>query len=791
MPNVSGLPVDLDATYDDSTSDPTQKIHQQHHDTVHGAVKALLPRTEASATYAPLESPALTGTPTLNGGPVGAVTSVDGLSGAVDLSGRYITLGGAVGQVSGVAAVVSKNRYNPNDSDVKVGFLLSAGNPVASATYTTTGFIAVTAGQQYTLSNARSYAFYDASKVFLSQPAKADSAVITVTPAADGYLRASFLTDSFAATFQVEPGASATSYVPFLLVIPGLSAERLAGVALAQATTSVVAPDRTSFVTSSRNLLDPATTTPDMVISFAAATRGQPVALAGYTVSGFILVAADQVYAYNARHLAWYDGAKTYISAPGDNAAHAPVTATAPAGASFARVDYSTALAPTIQVEKGSAATAYEPFSVNISGLKTPDPLTVTRGTNDLTIICALGASALAQTFTLNRSAYNGGFNFNATTLDGTLIHGATGGGDDVTPIRTQMGTLGANHGLPNVASFANPDAKTAADLGSVWTDGTREYVLLAVKADGRLLLGGDFTNASGIVRSVTVAPSVDLTHVSGATKTGTILASSRAVDQMYPSVGRMSVAVFCDGQPLTSAGTTRGATVEVRESYEVLDYADLYTKAKANIGVSYAALDVAGAVRITNSFRFSANGRAQFSSTLLALARTELGNSGWLQSNGLIRTGSSTVRYLPGVKPIGGFDFSLGVDLSTYAVSLLVTTADLLSAGIPPVFSLDRLVTSGATVAGFAVGYLPYAPGVGASDARIAAASSNLWDLRSTDKSYPNAIGTRTLEPGERLTVEGFRTYLTTTQVDATIAHRDALRAWTTLDTLTALTVP
>lgn len=41
MPDVSGLPVNVDSTYEDSATDPGQKLHQQHHDIVHGAVKAL------------------------------------------------------------------------------------------------------------------------------------------------------------------------------------------------------------------------------------------------------------------------------------------------------------------------------------------------------------------------------------------------------------------------------------------------------------------------------------------------------------------------------------------------------------------------------------------------------------------------------------------------------------------------------------------------------------------------------------------------------------------------------
>lgn len=51
MPDVSGLPENNDALYADDPANPSRKLHQQHHDLLHAAAKALLPRTEASATY--------------------------------------------------------------------------------------------------------------------------------------------------------------------------------------------------------------------------------------------------------------------------------------------------------------------------------------------------------------------------------------------------------------------------------------------------------------------------------------------------------------------------------------------------------------------------------------------------------------------------------------------------------------------------------------------------------------------------------------------------------------------
>lgn len=53
MPDVSGLPENIDDSYIDDASNPGRKAHQQAHDLIHKAVKALLPRAEASATYVP------------------------------------------------------------------------------------------------------------------------------------------------------------------------------------------------------------------------------------------------------------------------------------------------------------------------------------------------------------------------------------------------------------------------------------------------------------------------------------------------------------------------------------------------------------------------------------------------------------------------------------------------------------------------------------------------------------------------------------------------------------------
>lgn len=88
MPDVSGLPENLDVSYADDPANPGRKAHQQHHDLLHGAAKALLPRTEASATYV-AKVPAATGVAATD---TAAITSA--FTGAAGRRGRVVLGGG-------------------------------------------------------------------------------------------------------------------------------------------------------------------------------------------------------------------------------------------------------------------------------------------------------------------------------------------------------------------------------------------------------------------------------------------------------------------------------------------------------------------------------------------------------------------------------------------------------------------------------------------------------------------------------------------------------------------------
>lgn len=490
-------------------------------------------------------------------------------------------------------------------------------------------------------------------------------------------------------------------------------------------------------------------------------------------------------------------------------------------------------------------------------------PLTVVKAGNVLTFTSKRGATTVANQATMNGSS-NGAY-----SIEGDLYAGASfrPGTDEVCPIRTQMSTVGANHGYPNVASFTNPDGKNATDLGSLWTDGTRHYRILAI-VGGLPIVGGRYgsqqqlvlNGATALTLSVTnsggtqatssiatpasvnvqaalvalsnvgagkatvtssngvltilfdntlgvttatitastgttptitpvmtwspiVAPTTNLTHVSGATHTAAMDYTTKVATQLYPSIGRVQVRLFVDGSEVTTDGTYQCAVSEVRETYDVLDYASIYDTAGSNIGTSYATLAVAGAVRVSNTFRYRPGGLLEVDLTLDELKPTALGSCGAIQS----APPTAPTRYLPGVGAADGVNWTTGVDMSTYSTDNTITASER-AGTLAPTFSLDVNATAAWTM-----GYLPngrrgdeQSTGV----KRLAqSADPLLWDMRGTDKNYPVFIDGRVAGWG-RVSANAFRSMLTTTEATTVLASKgDVASAFAALDAILALT--
>src|SRR5699024_8923646 len=305
-----------------------------------------------------------------------------------------------------------------------------------------------------------------------------------------------------------------------------------------------------------------------------------------------------------------------------------------------------------VQVEYGTTNTDFEPYYLKLSdsiqtgqvNLDTSTIYNLNKNGDDFNIKSKLNNKEL-EIRTQRYGSKNNTFNFDRTFYDGKLIHYLN---DDITPVRT-FSTVGANHGYTTIIDLPNSN-KTTADLGSTWTDGTTNYVLLRI-VDGRLILGCPYTIKNGYVTASTVQPKASLTHVSNATNTENISITDIKTDsQLYPSTGKIKIDYLADGNIVEQDGNYKCNEVTVIESYEILDYRSILDFATTHIGQDYADSrnEIQGVLSMSNTFNLNNKGNCTTSHAIRALQKVLMGMSGVLQSVELQHPNLPVKRYIP-----------------------------------------------------------------------------------------------------------------------------------------------
>lgn len=515
----------------------------------------------------------------------------------------------------------------------------------------------------------------------------------------------------------------------------------------------------------SPNLLDPAEFVPDHFLG-GYSTDGAIVPLAGYTVSGWVRVTPGETYTTTARAWSAYSESRELVLATNANPSHETVQISIPENTPWVRLGWASTNTPAMQLELGPVATPWQPYGVKIPALTTdtidqtgaPVALTVDPETRKVTIASMLGGRPIHVEGGPELLEANGVYNIGGTWYDGANIHIA-GLPDEIAPIRTEAGTIGANHGFAYFQNWQTHD-KTTADLGSIWTDGTRDWTLVAITPAGRAHFAPDPETPSSGEAAIPTTLAGDMVHVSGAVNTSTLpqAGANRGSDQVRPAVTRHSLAYYVDGIRVTE-GTRSGIAVEIRESYEIIDYRSLLEVARAHPGEPYWNHPLDGTVRIGLSYIYTGGCSCAIRTELTELTPSRLAQNGFVQATSL--GGTTVTRTVPGAT---GWDTP--VDLADHNTNVLITPDDLIDPRVPPVMSLD----DNGTIA-FALGYRPWAEGAASSPARIGADLIRYWDLRSTDKSYPIAI--MSAAPGwGRVTATAYRVYLTPEDAAGVIAQ-------------------
>ncbi|MDC4799814.1 hypothetical protein NQ814_09670, partial [Acinetobacter baumannii] len=246
---------------------------------------------------------------------------------------------------------------------------------------------------------------------------------------------------------------------------------------------------------------------------------------------------------------------------------------------------------------------------------------------------------------------------------------------------------------------------KSAADIGSVWTNGTKEFVIVEIVSSSILAVTSRTDN--------TDATATTFTHVSGASNTASFTATSATTGlQWYPSIRDRKLNCFVDDSQidLSVDGTYNFKdTVSFLESYSIMKKSDIVEWLIANAGQDHVNYDAVPAYTVSFSYTFDQECGCTIYFSGVGRKTVPLVDQMITQSIQLA-TGNGTVyNYIPKAVEFtsGGFtyNFSQLEDIRSKNPSgAIYLTAARQEADTNPI---DRIVMLNDQV-GYATGYLP-----------------------------------------------------------------------------------
>lgn len=161
---------------------------------------------------------------------------------------------------------------------------------------------------------------------------------------------------------------------------------------------------------------------------------------------------------------------------------------------------------------------------------------------------------------------------FNAAVAAADVLVGQN---DDAPPVKYNNTFIGGNHGaLSTIRVTSTAHGKTVADIGSEWSDGAKSVWIMAILDANTLvcMLNNVGTNNS-LWFFFTNLSAGTLTHVAGATNTGSISISAPSTRQIFPAVRDHVQTVKLNGVTTVSVdGVYDCNHVTVDESYDIVN---------------------------------------------------------------------------------------------------------------------------------------------------------------------------------------------------------------------------
>ena len=358
------------------------------------------------------------------------------------------------------------------------------------------------------------------------------------------------------------------------------------------------------------------------------------------------------------------------------------------------------------------------------------------------------------KTYLVNKDFDNN--NLLNESIVGELIHTTH---DNIAPIWIFEEAVGANHGYL-AFSIDNTD-KTDDDIGSLWTDGTNDYLLSKIE-DGKLVFMYPYTERNGIISVDKKKPISNLRHKSDGKNTSEIhINSSKILDvQIYPSINKHRINLKLDNKILDKNGIYIGETLTVEENYNIINYKSIYQNI-ISTGSSNTN-NLKGVININNIYNFTAGGTVVLNNSIEVLEKTKIAKVSSEQNMRLTtRNKEKVMQYIPNSKPISGYDFSNMTDITQNKKRINFTNKDLENKSYP----INRQVQwiyddSMNKKIGMTSGYI-----IDKDDGDNLKRLNNnttYWSISSAGKNYGilnNSAGI--FEPGTKFSCTTYKSYL------------------------------
>ena len=591
---------------------------------------------------------------------------------------------------------------------------------------------------------------------------------------------------------QVEAGSTATNYEPYSIkyvikndALPNniVDDEKLSEAVSSKITANdvpeIVAPllvKEYDISIQSKNLFDESKIQND---KFLSTVDGSINNSSGWKISGFIPVVAGQAYTLSGTRgrqgISFF--ATNVITGPAifyDNTSTLPLTVTVPVGANYAVIALESATVKgwsNLQFEQGSIATPYKPYGATenlVDGSKV-----TAISVNQISDLSSLGLSKKANLSLSNGSGsvksgdweiglkvfnpvhYDGSavFNFFQDKYKGNVVRI---NGDDSAPVRMMGATIGANHGYSRTILTLENHGKTNADVGSVWTNGTYQWVILQIISTSQLAV---------TCRTLNIALTLGntLTHVGGATNTASFTPTAILAKQWYPMLKNHKVNLMLDNKVHNELNLESGFndSLKISESYDLMEKVDIVEWLILNGGKEVTNYSAASACNVSHTHTFNSDLTDVISANFFVYKNLSAAlDLMFTQSARMQAVSGEVLYYVPRsvafIHESVNYDFSKPTNVANLTITNRIdfTAARTEAGGVIP----DRLIMLAGDL-GYATGYLPVLDA--SPDVRNSKTSKGIQISNSEAKVYPYLVDDlATLPTGANYACVAYRTY-------------------------------